>query len=202
MSKLTFVFGAMGSAKSLQLLADGFNYLERGMKVVLLTAAIDDRAGVGIIKSRLGISREAQTFTTCTNFESIFINAKADGIACILIDEVQFTTPEQIRDVHRCVHTYEIPCLAYGIRSDFRGMPFPGSAMLMTLADSIKERATICGCGKMARMNMRIDANGHRVVEGPQIDIGGNDKYLAMCPRCFYTTAPAVAVTTPETVTA
>jgi thymidine kinase len=183
MSKLYFRYAAMNAGKSTALLQAAHNYEERGMKVALFTAAHDDRAGSGIIGSRLGLHRSVATFGPGTVFERA---ALPDDTACVLIDEAQFLTPEQVRQLHRLAHKDGLPILCYGLRSDFRAEGFPGSIALLTLADTLEEMKTICACARKASLNMRIDAQGRRVREGNQVEIGGNDRYRAVCPSCFY----------------
>jgi thymidine kinase len=183
MSKLYFRYAAMNAGKSTVLLQAAHNYEERGMAVALFTAAHDDRSGVGVIGSRLGLQRRVATFGPDTVFERGLLPA---DIACVLIDEAQFLTPEQVRQLHRMAHRDHIPVLCFGLRSDFQGVGFPGAISLLTLADDLEEMKTICACGRKASMNMRIDAQGRRVLEGEQVEIGGNDRYRAVCPSCFY----------------
>jgi len=151
--------------------------------VALFTAAHDDRSGTGIIGSRLGLHRSAATFGPQTVFEHSALPA---DLACVLIDEAQFLTPEQVRQLHRMAHRDHVPILCFGLRSDFQGQGFPGAITLLTLADDLEEMKTICACARKASMNMRIDAQGRRVTVGQQVEIGGNDRYRAVCPSCFY----------------
>jgi thymidine kinase len=177
----------MNAGKSTALLQAAHNYEERGMRVQLFTAAHDDRSGVGVIGSRLGISRSAATFGPETAF--IAAHLQADGepaLACLLIDEAQFLTRQQVRQLHRLAHEDDLPVLCWGLRSDFRGEAFEGSAALLTLADEVEEMRSICACARKATMNIRIDALGRRVQEGAQVEIGGNERYRAVCPACFY----------------
>ncbi|MDP1899034.1 MAG: thymidine kinase [Rubrivivax sp.] len=183
MSKLYFRYAAMNAGKSTALLQAAHNYEERGMKVRLLTAAHDDRAGSGIIGSRLGLQRPVETFGPQTVFDAAGVGP---GVACVLIDEAQFLTPAQVRQLHRLAHRQRLPVICYGLRSDFRGEAFPGAAALLTLADDLEEMKTICACARKASMNMRIDDEGRRVKEGEQVVIGGNERYRAVCPSCFY----------------
>lgn len=183
MSKLYFRYAAMNAGKSTSLLQAAYNYEERGMRVRMFTAAHDDRSGVGIIGSRLGLQRQAETFGADTVFDSAWLG---EGIACVLIDEAQFLSPEQVRQLHRLAHQHPVPVLCYGLRSDFRGDAFPGAAALLTLADDLEEMKTICACARKASMNLRVDAMGRRVKEGEQVMIGGNESYRAVCPNCFY----------------
>ena len=183
MSKLYFRYGAMNAGKSTALLQAAHNYEERGMRVRLFTAAHDERAGHGIIGSRLGLQRQVETFGPQTVFDAAWLG---EGFACVLIDEAQFLQPEQVRQLHRLAHRAKLPVICYGLRSDFRGEAFPGTAALLTLADDLEEMKTICACARKASMNMRIDDQGRRVKEGEQVVIGGNERYRAVCPSCFY----------------
>ena len=183
MAKLHFRYAAMNAGKSTSLLQAAHNYQERGMTVRLFTAALDNRAGKGVIASRLGIAREAETFGPDTDFAPAHLGR---DIACLLIDEAQFLTPPQVRQLHRLAHVDGIPVVCYGLRSDFRAEAFPGAAALLTLADDIEEMKSICACGRKATLNLRIDARGQRIREGEQVVIGGNDRYRAICPSCYY----------------
>lgn len=183
MSKLYFRYAAMNAGKSTALLQVAYNYEERGMAVRLFTAAHDDRAGHGLIGSRLGLTRAADSFGPDTVFDRAGLDAST---ACVLIDEAQFLSPEQVRQLHRLAHAGQVPVICYGLRSDFRGDAFPGSAMLLTLADDLEEMKTICACARKATMNIRLGADGRRVKQGEQVVIGGNERYRAVCPSCFY----------------
>lgn len=184
MAKLFFRYSAMNAGKSTSLLQIAYNYEEQGQRVQLFTAAIDNRAGVGKINSRLGLTREAQVFDDRTDFSALL---PADhGLACVLIDEAQFLHPDQVRQLHRVAHTCKLPIICFGIRSDFRGNAFPGSAALLTLADDLEEIKTICACGRKATMNVRLDDQGRKVKEGEQVVVGGNERYKQSCARCFY----------------
>lgn len=194
-SKLYFRYAAMNAGKSTALLQVAYNYEERGMRVRLFTAAHDDRHGRGAIGSRLGLTREAETFAPSTVFDRAGLGD--DTLACVLVDEAQFLTPEQVRQLHRLAHAGHLPVICYGLRSDFRGDAFPGSAMLLTLADDVEEMKTICACARKATMNIRIDAQGRRVKDGDQVEIGGNDRYRAVCPSCFYADDDGGAVLAP-----
>jgi thymidine kinase len=186
-SKLYFRYAAMNAGKSTALLQAAHNYEERGMRVQLFTAAHDDRGGVGTIGSRLGIARSAATFGPDTEFNADHLNAGSERrLACLLIDEAQFLTLNQVRQLHRLAHAHHLPVLCWGLRSDFRGDAFEGSAALLTLADEVEEMKSICACARKATMNIRIDAHGRRVQEGAQVEIGGNERYRAVCPACFY----------------
>ena len=183
MSKLYFRYAAMNAGKSTALLQAAHNYEERGMRVALFTAGHDDRAGSGVIGSRLGLHRTAATFGPDTVFERASLGPE---VACVLIDEAQFLNPQQVRQLHRMAHRDHVPVICFGLRSDFRGDGFPGAIALLTLADDLEEMKTICACGRKASMNMRLDSQGRRVLEGEQVVIGGNERYRAVCPSCFY----------------
>ncbi len=183
MSKLYFRYAAMNAGKSTALLQAAYNYEERGMRVALFTAAHDDRSGSGVIGSRLGLHRSAATFGPESSFTRQDLPS---DVACVLIDEAQFLSPTQVRQLHRMAHRDHLPVLCYGLRGDFRGEGFPGSLALLTLADELEEMKTICACARKASMNMRLDGQGRRVREGAQVVIGGNDRYRAVCPSCFY----------------
>jgi thymidine kinase len=178
-AKLYFRYSAMNAGKSTSMLQVAHNYEEQGLMVRLFTADIDDRYGVGKVTSRLGPQREVELFSASTNFLE-----NMQKVACVLVDEAQFLSPEQVRQLHQLAQAEGVPVICYGLRSDFRGEPFPGSAYLLALADEIKN---ICTCGKKATMNIRVDENGERIREGEQISIGGNEAYRQACGRCFYT---------------
>ena len=184
MSKLYFRYAAMNAGKSTALLQAAYNYEERGMRVRMFTAALDNHTGQGVIGSRLGLQRPVETFGPETVFD---LQGLGEGIACVLIDEAQFLTHEQVQQLHRLAHRGGPPFLCYGLRSDFRGVAFPGAAALLTLADDLEEMKTICACARKASMNLRVDDQGRRVKEGEQVVIGGNERYRAVCPHCFYT---------------
>jgi thymidine kinase len=183
-AKLYFRYSAMNAGKSTSLLQVAYNYEEQGHTVRLYTAAIDHRFGHGLVASRLGPTRTSTTFDVGTDFEREL--ADAGGVSCVLVDEAQFLTPEQVRQLHRLAHVHKIPVICYGIRSDFLGEPFPGSSYLLTLADSIEEIKNICTCGKKATMNVRIDERGNRITTGEQIAIEGEVRYIQICGDCFY----------------
>ena len=191
MAKLFFRYSAMNAGKSTSLLQIAYNYEEQNQRVQLYTAGIDDRLGVGVISSRLGLQRQAAIFDANTDFWAALQGEQS--LACVLIDESQFLSPEQVRQLHRIAHGRNIPVICFGLRSDFQGQPFPGAAHLLTLADDLEEIKTICGCGRKATMNIRVDDNGQRVREGEQVEIGGNNRYQQVCARCFYAEKPPVS---------
>lgn len=174
----------MNAGKSTYLLQVAHNYNENGNEVTLLTSSMDERAGVGFIASRIGLRREAMTYDTNSD---IFELLKDIGdVACVLVDEAQFLTPAQVKQFHQWTHRSGISVMCFGIRSDFRGEAFPGSAALLVLADKLEEIKTVCRCGKRATMNIRTDEAGVRVLDGEQVLIGGNSRYRQVCARCFY----------------
>ena len=181
MAKLYFRYSAMNAGKSTALLQVAHNYEEQGQKVRLFTAAIDSRYGVGKVTSRLGPQRQVDTFDGATDFL-----ADAPKVACVLVDEAQFLSTAQVQQLHQLAQVKGVPVICYGLRSDFRGEPFPGSAYLLALADDIEELKNICTCGKKATMNIRVDQDGRRIKEGEQVSIGGNERYRQACGRCFY----------------
>lgn len=183
MAKLFFRYAAMNAGKSTALLQVAHNYEERGHRVLIYTARVDNRFGEGFVTSRLGPQRPAATFDASTDFRAEA--AQAPGIACILVDEAQFMTPAQVQTLHELAHLQNIPAICYGLRTDFRGELFPGSATLLALADEMDEMKTICDCGRKATMNMRVDANNRKVTTGAQVEIGGNSRYRSVCGRCF-----------------
>ena len=182
MAKLHLRVSAMNAGKSTYLLQVAHNYVESGGSVSLFTSKLDDRYGVGVISSRIGISGKASVFDDSTDFALTL----DPHVSCNLIDESQFLSPQQVKAIHRWVHTHNVPVMCFGLRSDFRGEPFPGSAYLLALADSIEEIRTVCSCGKKATMNMRIDDAGVKVSFGDQVLVGGNSRYRSVCGRCFY----------------
>lgn len=187
MAKLYFYYSAMNAGKSTVLLQSSYNYKERGMDTLLYTPAIDTRYGLGKISSRIGLNSEAIPFSDTDNLyeqtrEQVAKNPK---IKCILVDESQFLTKAQVAQLTEVVDKIDVPVLAYGLRSDFKGEPFPGSMYLLVWADNIVEIKTICHCGKKAMMNARIDDNGQVIKTGDQIQIGGNERYVAMCRKHF-----------------
>ena len=183
MAKLYFKYGAMGSSKSAQALITQFNYEELGMRVWLIKPSIDDRDGAAIVKSRVGLFREADVIFPTDN---VLTRYEAAGKCDVIIaDEAQFLTPEQIDQLREIVDEADIPVLCFGLRTDFLTPLFPGSQRLMELADSITEIKNVCACGAKATVNARFDADGKILTEGSQVFLGGNDSYLAMCHRCW-----------------
>ena len=186
MAKLYFHYSTMNAGKSTLLLQASYNYIERGMQTYLLTANFDDRAGVGKIGSRIGIEAEADTYAKDTDlFAMIAARLEAGPIACVLIDEAQWMTRAQVWQLARAVDDLGVPVMCYGLRVDFRGELFPGSAALLALADEMREVRTICHCGRKATMVIRVDAEGRALTEGAQIEVGGNDRYISLCRKHF-----------------
>jgi thymidine kinase len=231
MAKLYFYYASMNAGKSTVLLQSSFNYRERGMRTLLFTAALDNRSGVGVIASRIGLEAPATPFSAETDLGRIIAagHAGADGVAgqagagvvagqagadviagqagagvvagqagagvvagqagagidCVLIDEAQFLTVDQVWQLARVCDDLGIPVLCYGLRTDFLGALFPGSAALLAIADALHEIKSVCVCGRKAIMNLRIDAAGRAVAAGAQTEIGGNDRYVALCRRHF-----------------
>ncbi|GLO69502.1 thymidine kinase [Phaeobacter inhibens] len=184
MAKLYFHYSTMNAGKSTVLLQASHNYRENNMDTYLLTAALDDRAGQGRIASRIGIGAEADMFRPGENLYDKVSNRLAKGaVASIFVDEAQFLSPDQVWDLARVVDDLRVPVLCYGLRVDFQGKLFPGSATLLALADEMREVRTICHCGKKATMVIRQDENGQTITEGAQVQIGGNETYLSLCRR-------------------
>ena len=187
MAKLYFYYSAMNAGKSTVLLQSSHNYNERGMDTLLLVPSIDDRGGVGMITTRIGLKRPAIAIKYSEDLYKLiqFHLEKNPNIRAILLDEAQFLTKPQVHQLCQVVDSFRIPVLTYGIRTDFQAEPFPGSSALLALADELIEIKTICHCGKKASMNMRIDESGQVVREGEQVLIGGNESYIATCRACF-----------------
>ena len=186
MAKLYFYYSTMNAGKSTTLLQSSFNYRERGMDTLLLTAAFDDRYGKGKVTSRIGLSQEAELFHAEDNlFEMVTDYHYTNPINCVLVDEAQFLTKEQVWQLSDVCDQLNIPVLCYGIRTDFQGQLFSGSQWLLAWADVLEELKTICHCGSKANMVVRVDADGHAVKGGEQVEIGGNDRYVSLCRRHF-----------------
>ncbi|MEP3048305.1 MAG: thymidine kinase [Roseibium sp.] len=182
MAKLYFNYSTMNAGKSTVLLQAAYNYQERGMKTLLLTAAFDDRAGKGKIASRIGLDAEADVFTSKDNvLEHIKETQDRQKIDAVLVDEAQFLTEEQVWQLANVADRLRIPVMCFGLRTDFQGKLFPGSAALLAVSDNLKEIKTICWCGRKATMVARLDANGDIVDEGDQVVIGGNETYVSLC---------------------
>ena len=185
MAQLYYRYSTMNAGKSIEVIKVAYNYEERGQNVLIFTSSLDDRYGKNIVKSRVGIEREAISVKNDTDIASIFINEQiTKNISCVLVDEVQFFTKKQIYQLTEIVDKYETPVICYGLRSDASQNPFEGSTYLMAIADSIEELKTICDCGKKATVNARV-IDGKVVIPKNQVEIGGNDMYKSMCRKCY-----------------
>jgi len=186
MSKVYFYYSAMNAGKSTVLLQSSYNYRERGMRTMLFMPALDTRAGNGRIESRIGLASDAIALQAGDNLLDRVNTAHAEHhVACVLIDEAQFLTPIQVEQATDIADILHIPVLCYGLRTDFQGKLFPGSAALLALADNLIELKTICHCGRKATMNLRVGPDGKAVKVGAQVEIGGNERYVAMCRLHF-----------------
>ena len=184
MAKLYFHYSTMNAGKSTVLLQAAHNYRERGMQPYLMTAAFDNRAGTGRIASRIGIEAEADTFSLADDLFSKLEDRLAESpVACAFVDEAQFLSPDQVWQLARAVDDLGVPVMCYGLRVDFRGALFPGSATLLALADEMREVRTICHCGKKATMVIRQDEHGNTLKDGAQVQIGGNETYVSLCRK-------------------
>ena len=186
MAKLYFYYSSMNAGKSTALLQSSYNYRERGMNTLILAPEFDDRYGVGKVKSRIGIEAEATTFSSRDDLFALVRDRHAEeALHCVMIDEAQFLTREQVFQLGEITDKLNVPVLAYGLRTDFQGEPFEGSKYLLAWSDNLNELKAICHCGRKATMVVRFDANGEAVREGSQIEIGGNDRYVSMCRKHF-----------------
>ncbi len=184
MAKLYFHYSTMNAGKSTLLLQASYNYRERGLETYHLTSATDDRTAHGRITSRIGIESGADTFDSGTNlYTRIERRQSSSTLACVFVDEAQFLTRQQVRQLARAADDLNVPVMCYGLRVDFRGQLFPGSAELLALADDLRECRTICFCGKKATMVVRQDEAGNVLTEGRQIQVGGNETYISLCRR-------------------
>jgi thymidine kinase len=186
MAQMYFYYSAMNAGKSTTLLQSSFNYRERGMRPVIFTAAIDDRFGAGKVSSRIGLEEEAELYNKSDDLWFKLSKMHADAhIDCVLIDECQFLTKEQVYQLTEVVDKLHIPVLCYGLRSDFRGELFDGSRYLLSWADKLVELKTICHCGRKANMVIRQDETGRAIADGDQVEIGGNDRYVSVCRKHY-----------------
>jgi thymidine kinase len=186
MAKLYFYYASMNAGKSTNLLQADFNYRERGMATMLWTAALDDRSDGKPIASRIGLEAGAQLFERETDlWQRVTATHAVEPLACVLVDEAQFLSPAQVWQLARVADEAGIPVLCYGLRTDFQGELFPGSAVLLGIADALVELKAVCHCGRKATMNLRVDESGAAVQHGAQTEIGGNDRYVALCRRHF-----------------
>ncbi|BFT29592.1 thymidine kinase [Alteromonas sp. D210916BOD_24] len=186
MAQLYFYYSAMNAGKSTSLLQSAYNYRERGMHSIIYTAALDDRYGVGKVTSRIGLQADARLYAKGDDlFQSISEIRATQKLDCVFIDEAQFLTKEQVRQLVEVVDELKIPVLAYGLRTDFLGETFEGSHYLLAWADKLSELKTVCHCGRKASFVVRRDPNGDAVTDGDQVQIGGNDSYESMCRKHF-----------------
>ncbi len=187
MAKLYFYYAAMNAGKSTTLLQADFNYRERGMETMLWTAAFDDRSGSGTIGSRIALSAPAHTYDEDVDlFDAVGEELKKRPVHCVLVDEAQFLSQRHVLQLCEVADNLGIPVLCYGLRTDFQAKLFPGSAALLALADSLIELKAVCECGRKATMNLRVDEQGFAVARGAQTEIGGNDRYVALCRKHFF----------------
>ncbi|MFC5742516.1 thymidine kinase [Dyella tabacisoli] len=182
MAKLYFYYSAMNAGKTTTLLQSAYNYHERGMRTLILTPALDNRYGEGVVASRIGLKADAHRFS---GDENLLAKVEADiavrgALHCVFVDEAQFLTKAQVWQISDVVDRLNIPVLAYGLRTDFRGELFEGSRYLLAWADNLEEIKTICHTGRKATMVVRVDEHGRAVTEGPQVEIGGNDRYVSV----------------------
>lgn len=186
MAKLYFYYSSMNAGKSTALLQSSYNYRERGMNTVVLAPLLDDRYGSGKVTSRIGLEADATAFTPDDDLFGLIAAMQAEQpLHCVLIDEAQFLTKQQVFQLGEVTDRLNIPVLAYGLRTDFQGEPFEGSKYLLAWSDNLKELKAICHCGTKATMVIRMDADGNPITEGSQVEIGGNDRYVSMCRKHF-----------------
>ncbi len=186
MAKLYFYYSSMNAGKSTALLQSSYNYRERGMNTLVMAPEVDDRYGKGKVTSRIGLETDAITFRSTDDIFDVIKRELADSpLHCVLIDEAQFLTKDQVYQLGEVTDTLNVPVLAYGLRTDFQGEPFEGSKYLLAWSDNLKELKAICHCGSKATMVIRTDEHGTPIREGSQIQIGGNDRYVSMCRKHF-----------------
>ena len=183
MAKLYFRYGTMDSAKSMNLLAVAHNYRKQGKKVLLVKPRLDTRFGATKISSRCGLEADADLMV---EEDTVLDPRDFAGLDCVLVDEAQFLAPSIIEDLRRITVDPGVPVICYGLRTDFRGVGFPGSLELLSIADALEEMKTICRCGRKASMTIRLNERGERLYEGDQVQVGGNESYEAVCPSRFY----------------
>ena len=186
MAKLYFYYSSMNAGKSTALLQSSYNYRERGMSTLVLAPDFDDRYGIGKVTSRIGLETAATTFRSDEDlFQLVSKQSDTAPLHCVLIDEAQFLTKEQVYQLGEVTDELRIPVLAYGLRTDFQGEPFEGSKYLLAWADNLNELKAICFCGSKATMVIRLDQDGNAITQGSQVEIGGNDRYVSMCRKHF-----------------
>ena len=187
MAKLYFYYSSMNAGKSTALLQASYNYRERGMNTIVLAPSLDDRYGQGMVTSRIGLQSEAVSIRPDEDlFARVSSLMSEKPLHCVLIDEAQFLSKQQVLQIGRISDHLDIPVLAYGLRTDFRGEPFEGSKYLLAIADNLKEIKAICHCGSKATMVIRQDPDGNIITSGESVEIGGNDRYVSMCRKHFY----------------
>ncbi len=187
MAKLYFYYSSMNAGKTTSLLQSSYNYQERGMQTCILTPAIDDRYTRGTVTSRIGLEAAARSFEKDDDLlELVKIVHEETPLGCVMVDEAQFLSRHQVRQLGRICDDLDIPVLAYGLRTDFMGEPFAGSKYLLAWADNLKEIKAICHCGRKATMVLRVDHEGTAIRSGEQVVIGGNDQYVSVCRKHFY----------------
>lgn len=188
MAQLYFYYSAMNAGKSTSLLQSSYNYQERGMNTLVMTASIDNRYGIGKVASRIGIESDAHVFSQGDDLLLVVTNeVKKAKLHCILVDECQFLSKAQVKQLTKIVDDLDIPVLCYGLRTDFQGELFMGSQYLLAWADKLIELKTICHCGRKANMVLRLDGEGKPISEGEQVAIGGNERYESVCRKHFRT---------------
>jgi thymidine kinase len=186
MAKLYFYYSSMNAGKSTSLLQSSYNYRERGMNTLILAPALDDRYGVAKVASRIGLEAPALAFQAGDDlFSLVSAHVEKSPLHCVLVDEAQFLSRDQVFQLSDVTDRLAVPVLAYGLRTDFQGEPFEGSKYLLAWADTINELKAICECGAKATMTVRLDEAGNAVRQGSQIEIGGNERYVSMCRRHF-----------------
>jgi thymidine kinase len=186
MAKLYFYYSSMNAGKSTALLQSSYNYKERGMNTIVMAPHLDDRYGSGKVTSRIGIEADATVFRNDDDLYEVVAKRNSDeNLHCVLIDEAQFLTRDQVFQLSDVTDKLNIPVLAYGLRTDFQGEPFEGSKYLLAWADNLKELKAICHCGSKATMVLRLDGDGNAVTKGSQVEIGGNDRYISTCRKHF-----------------
>lgn len=186
MAKLYFYYSTMNAGKSTSLLQSSHNYRERGMRTLVYTAQFDQRGG-GKVHSRIGLSSEARHFAPGSDlYAEVASEHAGQPVSCVLLDEAQFLSRDQVEQLAKIVDRLLIPVLCYGLRTDFRGELFPGSARLLALSDELTELKTICHCGRKATMVVRVGADGAVERDGEQVEIGGNDRYVSLCRRHYF----------------
>ena len=196
MAKLYFYYSAMNAGKSTVLLQSSYNYQERGMRTLVFVPVVDTRSGLGRVRSRIGLESPAEVLSPTDNIFNRVRHEHAQApVACVLVDEAQFLTRAQVEQLTAVADDLGIPVLCYGLRTDFQAQLFPGSAALLALADDLTELKTICHCGRKATMNVRLGSDGYALREGAQVEIGGNERYVAMCRRHFNAALSAAPAT-------